>query len=322
MRDAVGRTASYLRLSITKACGMRCLYCRPERLAVPTGAPELSAAEIETLVSELVRRHGLRKVRITGGEPTMRDDLPEIVARLVRIDGLADLALTTNGLTLHRQAGELAQAGLKRVNVSLDSLDREGFRRLTGVDGLSRVLNGIETAISVGLKPLKLNAVVIRGENDHELKALLHFAVERGLSIRFIELMPMGPLAGRWRERFVSESEMRERLTDVVTHWEALPADTSAARLHRAWLADGRQATVGFISAMSCPFCRTCDRIRISANGSLYPCLMDRVAVSLLPGLRPRLDADLLDRLMAQGLNCKAAEHPARGADVMTHIGG
>jgi cyclic pyranopterin phosphate synthase len=322
MKDQDGRAIRYLRLSITKACGMRCLYCRPERLPRATGTPEMSAAEIETLVGRLIRRHGLRKVRLTGGEPTLRDDLPEIVARLARIEGLDDLALTTNGLTLHRQAGELARAGLKRVNVSLDSLDRQGFRHLTGVDGLPRVLEGIDAAVAAGLTPLKLNAVVIRGENDGELNALLGFAAEGGHAIRFIELMPMGPLAGRWGERYVPETEMRERLAESVERWEEQPTSASAARPYRARLRSGLEAKVGFISAMSCPFCQSCDRIRIAADGSLYPCLMGFPAANLLPALRPSFDADRFDRLLAQGLTCKASEHPALGANVMTHIGG
>jgi cyclic pyranopterin phosphate synthase len=322
MRDHCGRAIRYLRLSITKACGMRCLYCRPERLPLASGTPEMSAAEVEALVRWLVRRHGLRKVRLTGGEPTLRDDLPEIIERLAGIECLDDLALTTNGLTLHRQAGELARAGLKRVNVSLDSLNPAAFRRLTGVDGLPRVLAGIDAAVQAGLTPLKLNTVVMRGENDRELNELLQFAARRGHAIRFIELMPMGPLAGQWRERFVAEAEMRERLAESVMAWAEEAETGSAARPCRAWLDNGLHARVGFISAMSCPFCHACDRIRIAADGSLFPCLMGPPAAKLLSALRPVFDAARLDQLLGDGLVCKPAEHPATGANIMTHIGG
>jgi cyclic pyranopterin phosphate synthase len=320
--DAHGRIIRYLRLSLTPACAMRCIYCRPAALRDPAGGTQLTAQEIQQLVGHLAAAHGLRKVRLTGGEPTQRADLIDIIRSLAGIRELGELAMTTNGLTLHRQAAALVDAGLHRVNVSLDSLDPRRFHHITGVDGLDHILRGIATACRAGLSPLKLNTVVVRGQNDHELPELLQFAAARGLEIRFIELMPMGPLAGQWAQRYVPEAEMRQTLDAVVGAWTPLPCDGAAARGCHAELTDGSSARVGFITAMSCPFCDGCSRIRITSDGLFYPCLMDQPQGNLLPALRPHFDGDRLDQLLAAGLQRKASEHPAAGAAVMTTIGG
>lgn len=321
MIDSFGRSISYLRLSITSACPMRCIYCRPATMAAQQG-PMLSVSEIGQLVRHLVDAHGLRKVRITGGEPTSRADLLDIIRELRSIPGLAQIAMTTNGLTLLRQAPAMVEAGLDRVNVSLDSLDSAPFTRITGVNGLHRVLGGIDAAQRAGLTPVRLNTVVVRGENDHELPDLLLLAAKRGLEIRFIELMPMGPLADRWRERFVPESEMRATLGRMVEDFIPLEHGHAAARRYRVTLRDGRQTTLGFITAMSCDFCAACNRIRIAADGSVYPCLMDHPAGSLMDLVRPRFDPGAIDAFLAQALAGKRAVHPSSGAGVMIRIGG
>lgn len=323
--DPSGRVVRYLRLSLTRACPMRCTYCRPATLSRESVAEseEMTRDEIVALVSHLVARHGLRKVRLTGGEPTARLDLLDIVASLAAIDGLDELAMTTNGLALARQSRALAMAGLARVNVSLDSLDERRFERITGTRGLAHVLAGIDAALAAGLTPLKLNAVVVRGENDEELPDLLRFAAGRGVTMRFIELMPMGPLAADWAHRYVPEREMRQRLDPIVRSWTPLRDDPAgAAQRYRVRLDDGSAVTVGFIAAMSCPFCSACDRIRIGADGAYYPCLMDAPAGNLLGALRPTFDPAALDERLGLGLQRKAPEHPAKGVTVMLHIGG
>ncbi len=322
MQDRHGRDIRYLRLSITKACAMRCMYCRPVAMNQPRGEPMLTAGEIEAFARHMVARHRLKKVRLTGGEPTNRGDLVEIVRRLCALDALDDVAMTTNGLKLAGLAEALATAGLRRVNVSLDSLNADRFRRITGVDALHRVLEGIEAAQTAGLRPVKLNTVVVRGQNDDELGELLLFAVAKGIEIRFIELMPMGPLANSWADRYVPETQMRQELAPLVESWEALPFNSDSARRYRVTLVDGRRATVGFITAMSCPFCQACDRIRVAADGTFHPCLMDRPAGNLLPAIRPILDGEELDRLLLEGMQQKAPEHPLTGVGIMTHIGG
>jgi cyclic pyranopterin phosphate synthase len=322
LEDGTGRKIGYLRLSLTKACQMRCAYCRPAVLGHQPDETQLSPQELEDLVRHLAVHQGLRKVRITGGDPTARPDLVRIIERLAGIDELTDLAMTTNGLTLARRAEEYAKAGLRRVNVSLDTLDREQFRSITGVDGVERVVEGIDAAIAAGLTPVKLNTVVMKGVNDGQLAGLVQFAADRRVMIRFIELMPMGPLAERWAERYCPESEMRQALGGVIEKYEALPRRGESAQAYRVTLQNGQNAKVGFITPMSCPFCSACDRIRIAADGALFPCLMDRPAGSLLAALRPRLNAEDLNRRLGEALAHKAPEHPATGFVVMTHIGG
>lgn len=322
LADPSGRQIGYLRLSLTKQCSMACVYCRPDWLTPDRGESSLTPVEIECLVGHLVRHHGLTKVRLTGGDPTARGDLVQIIGRVASIPGVRDLAMTTNGLTLARAAGAYAQAGLGRVNVSLDSLDAIRFARITGVDGLSRVIEGIEAALAAGLTPLKLNTVVLRGENDNELPELVSFAADRGLAIRFIELMPMGPLAKQWAQRYVPADDMRRALNGIVHSWTTLPQGVSSATRYRLQLCDGRQVTVGLITPMSCPFCSECNRIRIASDGGLYPCLMDEPRGSLLGALRPRFDPDRLDAILTQSLSHKRQEHPHDGFVTMTHIGG
>lgn len=322
LTDAFGRTVGYLRLSLTKACALRCTYCRPARLGHPRGEAMLGVDEIEWLVGHLASRHGLHKVRLTGGDPTSRPELTEIIRRIAAIDGITELAMTTHALTLSHRAREYAAAGLQRVNVSLDTLDSKRFAEMTGVDGLSRVMAGLDAAEAAGLTPIRINTVVVRGQNDTDLPSLVRFAAQRGFEIRFIELMPMGPLANQWAERYVSEAQMRRRLARIVRASNPMEQGHDAARRYRVTLDDGEQATVGFVTPMSCNFCAQCNRIRVAADGTLYPCLMDEPAHSLLPALRPRFAPEYLDELIAAGLDRKAAEHPHEGVAVMTHIGG
>ena len=322
MKDRHDRPIGYLRFSLTAACQMRCTYCRPDWLRGCDRAGELNATEIEAVVQHLVARHGVHKVRLTGGDPTARPDLMEIIERIASIDGVRDLAMTTNGLTLARHAEDYRRAGVQRVNVSLDSLDAGTFKRMTGVDGLNRVLAGIDAALEAGLQPIRLNTVVLAGENDHDLPELVRFAAARGLEIRFIDLMPMGPLADQWAERYVPESRMRQRIDPIVAHWQPIEQGHDSARRFHLRLDDGSRATVGFITPMSCNFCAACNRLRLTSDGKIYPCLMDEPRGSFLPAVRPSFDGDFFDRLLADALSAKAPEHPARGVAVMTTIGG
>ncbi|MFI4861936.1 MAG: GTP 3',8-cyclase MoaA [Phycisphaerales bacterium JB063] len=322
LQDTTGRGIGYLRLSLTKACSMRCTYCRPTWLEQPRGEPVLTPQELEQIARHLARHHGLRKVRLTGGDPTSRPELVEIIRRIASIEGIDDLAMTTNGLTLVRMAQQYADAGLKRINLSMDSLDPDRFARMTGVNGLARVLEGIDAAHAAGLGPIKINAVVLRGENDQELPDLVRFAAKRGVVIRFIELMPMGPLASSWAERYVPEQAMRDAIAPIVRDMQPLEQGHDAARRYRMTLDDGSTAEVGFITPMSCNFCAQCNRMRITANGELYPCLMDEPRGSLLDAVRPVFDGHAVDQAIQNSLEQKQAEHPHDGFVTMTHIGG
>lgn len=321
MQDTIGRAVRYLRLSLTPACHMSCVYCRPGFHT--NHAPDmLTPGEIEALVGHLVDRHGVRKVRLTGGDPTARADLIEIIERLSRIDKIDDLAMTTNGLSLASRARDYARAGLHRVNVSLDSLDRADFASMTGVDGLDRVLQGIDAAINAGLTPLKINTVVFRGGNESQLPGLVRYAASRAAAIRFIELMPMGPLGAQWADRYVPEEEMRAGLDAVVEGWTPLEQGSDSAKVFLARLRDGDSANIGFITPMSCNFCSACNRVRIASDGSLYPCLMDTPSGSILDAVRPRFDPERFDDILRDGMAKKAPEHPSRGFVTMTIIGG
>ncbi|MEM9882127.1 MAG: radical SAM protein [Planctomycetota bacterium] len=309
----------YLRLSVTRGCSMRCTYCRPafDRGHEPAA---LDADDLAYLVAHLHRRCGLRKLRITGGEPTTRRDLPDLIARLARL-GVPDIAMTTNALTLTRDADPLRRAGLRRVNVSLDTLDRGRFAELTGIDGLKRTLAGIDAAQRAGFRRVKLNTVVVAGQNEADLPDLVRYAADRRLPIRFIELMPMGPLAADWSRRYVPAERMRAALAGTVRRWHARPETADAARVFDAELRDGRSAEVGFVTPMSRHFCDRCDRLRLTADGAVYPCLMDETRGNLAAPVRGR-DAAGIDRVLDDAYARKADVHPPVAPGVMTHLGG
>jgi cyclic pyranopterin phosphate synthase len=306
---------------------MRCVYCRP---AIDRGSDPaaMDADDLVFLVDHLHRRFHLRKLRLTGGEPTIRADLTAIIRRLASL-GIDDLAMTTNGLTLAHQHTALASAGLRRVNVSIDSLDADRFASMTGVDGLDRVVRGIDAVLNAGNLKLKLNTVVVAGQNEDDLCRLLLFAADREVTIRFIELMPMGPLASSWQSRYVPATRMRAALSSVIRHWHPIhqlpfPADGAshdAARLQVAELRDGRLAEVGFITPMSDHFCETCDRLRITADGGVYPCLMDEPRGNLTQAVHER-DTGAINRVLAEAYAGKSTSHPPTGPAIMTHLGG
>ncbi|HLQ38256.1 MAG TPA: GTP 3',8-cyclase MoaA [Planctomycetota bacterium] len=267
--DHFDRPLRNLRLSVTDRCNLRCQYCMPEEHYVWLPQPHvLSFEELSRLV-DVFRGLGVDKVRLTGGEPLLRRDLPVLVAMLAEKQ-LADLALTTNGVLLAQHAAALARAGLHRLTVSLDTLDRETFRLLTRRDDHGKVLDGIAAASTTGMSGLKLDTVVIAGINDGELPALLDFARTHVAEIRFIEYMDVGG-ATQWRsDRVVSRARMLELLGRSHGPIRSLPR-TDAAPADRFALADG--TSFGIIASVTQPFCRTCDRSRLTADGMWYRCL-------------------------------------------------
>ena len=274
-RDALARPLRDLRLSVIEACNFRCPYCMPaERIADDHGldaASRLSFDEIETLVRGFARL-GVRKLRLTGGEPLLRKRLPDLVARLAAIDGIHDLALTTNGSLLAAHAHALRDAGLKRITVSLDTLDPDAFRVLSGGRGeLRAVLAGIEAASVAGFGPIKLNCVIQGGVNDAGIEPLAAFAREHGHLLRFIEYMDVGTCNGWLRERVVPSADVRDR---IAVQWplRALDANYRGEVAERYAYEDGR-GEVGFVSSVTAPFCGDCHRARVSADGQLYTCL-------------------------------------------------
>ena len=285
VRDALGRPLRDLRLSVIEACNFRCPYCMPaERVADDYGfdaASRLSFDEIETLVRGFVHT-GVTKLRLTGGEPLLRKRLPELIARLAAIEGLTDIALTTNGSLLAPHARALRDAGLHRVTVSLDALDPELFRALSGGRGeVAEVLKGIDAAQAAGFGPIKLNCVVQRNVNESEVLPLVEFAREHGHVMRFIEYMDVGTCNGWQRERVVSSAELRDRI-DARWPLRPLEAQYRGEVASRYGFTEGA-GEVGFVSSVSEPFCGDCHRARVSADGRLYTCLFAAEGDDLRP---------------------------------------
>jgi cyclic pyranopterin phosphate synthase len=302
--DGHGRMLRDLRVSVTDRCNFRCLYCLPETEAaqnfyrgrwasLPDSTPIarqwqpraniLSFEEIERVV-RIAAGLGIQKIRLTGGEPLLRRDVEQLVARIVKIPGITDLALTTNGFLFPQKGRALRAAGLRRVSFSLDSLDRANFQKITGRDGLGEVLASIRLARELGMEPVKVNAVVIRGINDHEIEALADFAHEQSLTMRFIEFMPLDSARAWLRELVMPGREILRRLQ--ARHPLRPGAPRNPSETATRWnFADGR-GEIGFISPVSEPFCGHCNRIRLTADGKIRTCLFSVVEHDLRSRLR------------------------------------
>jgi cyclic pyranopterin phosphate synthase len=302
LTDGFGRVHDDLRLSVTDRCNLRCAYCMPED---PVWFPRermLTFEEIRRVVAVLAGA-GVRKVRLTGGEPLVRRGLPDLVRMLAGIPGIEDLSLTTNGVLLARQARPLAEAGLRRVNVSLDTLDAQRFARLTGRPRLPEVLEGLQAAAEAGLSPIKINAVLLRGVNDDEAEALVDLGRTRGCEVRFIEVMPLDNHAAWDLSRVVSGSELRRRIAARWPIVPELPNDPSAPAA-RYRFADGRGA-VGFVDSVTRPFCGDCSRLRLTSDGHVRVCLYDDREVDLRGPLRAGAGDEALLALVRGALAAK-----------------
>ena len=266
--DSFGRVHRDLRISVTDRCNFRCTYCMPAEGMVWLPREEvLSFEELERVARLLVLTHGIRSIRLTGGEPTVRAHLPVLVGKLAALP--VDLSLTTNGATLAATAAGLAEAGLRRVNVSLDSLRPERFTELTRRDQLDDVLAGIEAALAAGLTPVKVNVVVVRGVNDDEIVDLARYGRDRGVTVRFIEWMPLDAGDAWTNDQVVTQAEILERIGAV---FPLEPLTRGSEPAERFGYLDGR-GVVGIIPSVTRPFCEQCDRIRLTADGQLRSCL-------------------------------------------------
>jgi cyclic pyranopterin phosphate synthase len=294
LRDRFGRTHDDLRVSVTDRCNLRCTYCMPQDPEWFSRTELLSYEELLRVVRILMQR-GVRKIRLTGGEPLLRRDLPKFVEMLA-VEGPDDLSLTTNGLLLDEYASPLAAAGLRRINVSLDTLRPDRFAAMTRRPLLTRVMRGLEAATAAGLSPIKINTVLVRGVNDDEVEALTGQAREAGWELRFIECMPLDN-EGSWNvDRVIPGSELRER---IGARWPIAPesnGDPNApATRHR--FRDGR-GHVGFIDSVTAPFCGSCSRLRLTSDGMFRVCLYDPAEVDLKTPMRGGADDARLERLM------------------------
>lgn len=328
LSDSYGRVATDLRVSLTDRCNLRCTYCMPPEGLDWLPAPELlTDDEVVRLIRIGVTLLGIREVRFTGGEPLLRRGLPGIVAATAALEPRPRIALTTNGIGLARLALALAEAGLDRVNVSLDTVDADTFEKLTRRRRLDDVLAGLAAAAHAGLTPVKVNAVLMRGINDHEAPDLLAYCLEHGYQLRFIEQMPLDA-QHRWqRATMVTADEILDRLSQAYT---LTPADTAQRGSAPAelFLVDGGPATVGVIASVTRPFCGACNRVRLTADGQVRNCLFAREESDLRGPLRAGAsDTELAERwraavatkLPGHGINDPSFLQPSRP---MSAIGG
>lgn len=322
LKDPFGRSISYLRVSVTDRCNLRCVYCLPApQVSGQAGMPFQGVqfaprCEILTLeeIKEVVRAGaslGIQSVRLTGGEPLVREGIVSLVKMISQIPGVEDLSMTTNGVLLNRYANNLAHAGLKRINISLDTLKQDRFKEITRFGTLDDVLSGIDAASEAGFFPVKLNVVVMRGVNDDEILDLARLARKRPLHVRFIELMPIGDYFRQ--DRIVPAREIFERLQTfgplkpVKGLWGCGPA--------QSWKWEGSEGTVGIIGAVTRAFCAQCNRLRLTANGTLRPCLDDEQSTDLKTALRPCVDREKLIFLFKEAVRMKPESHTMAGRE-------
>ena len=336
VRDRLDRPMRDLRISVMDRCNFRCPYCMPketfhDRYRFLRSAERLTFEEISR-IARLAVGLGVRKLRLTGGEPLLRTGLADLVAELSAIEGLEDLALTTNGVLLAQHASELKASGLQRVTVSLDSIDEAVFARMSGgFGGLSQVLEGIEAALAAGLNPVKVNAVVQRGINDHTVLSLLERFRGTGVTVRLIEFMDVGT-RNHWEATQVVPSS--ELLRQVRELWPVRPVEAPRrGDVAERYAYEDGAGEIGFVSSVTAPFCGDCHRARLSSEGSLYTCLFASTGIDLRGPLRAGAsDAELLellrsgwrnrsDRYSEQRQELRAQEHPLRKIE-MHYIGG
>jgi len=325
LSDSFQRPINYLRISVTDRCNLRCIYCMPaEGVDLRPHSDILSYEEIYT-VAKAAAELGINKLRITGGEPLVRLGLPRLIEMLAGIEAIDDIALTTNGILLAEYAAELKAAGLKRVNISLDTLKPDRFKRITrGQSELKQVLEGIEAAKKVGLEPVKLNMVVMSGINDDELLDFAARTIEEDWHVRFIELMPVAG-NGDNAPRFVSATEMRKRLEPLGELEPCLPTvGNGPAKYFRFAKAKG---TIGFITPVSEHFCFNCNRMRLTADGKLRPCLLSDYEIDLKQPLRDGISKAGLKKLFQKAVAEKPLQHGLAKGQVpngrpFSHVGG
>ncbi|HET7761331.1 MAG TPA: GTP 3',8-cyclase MoaA [Phycicoccus sp.] len=304
--DRFGRTGRDLRVSVTDRCNLRCTYCMPAEGLDWLPKPEMLADdEIVRLVHVMVGL-GITSVRLTGGEPLLRRSLVDVVAGIAALEPRPRIAMTTNGIGLDRLAAPLAAAGLDRVNVSLDTIDRDHFARLTRRDRFEDVVAGLKAAADAGLTPVKVNAVAMRGVNDADVPDLLQWCLDRGYELRFIEQMPLDAQHAWDRAQMVPQAEILERLGE---RFRLTPVDERGSAPAELFLVDGGPETVGVIASVSAPFCAACDRVRLTADGQLRNCLFARSEVDLRGPLRDGASDDELADLVIGEMWAKKPGH-------------
>ncbi len=323
--DRFGRDIHYLRISLTDHCNLRCVYCMPEDMTFRPN-PELMQDDELLMLVKLFGRLGFDKYRLTGGEPTVRPRLVELVRQIRETEGIRSITMTTNGLLLKRLARPLAEAGLDRVNISLDTLEPKRFKRLTRWGNLGEVMEGILAAEDAGLTPIKINAVVVRGYNENDVVDLARLSLEHGWQVRFIEMMPFAGATDLQINQAVTAAEIQARIESELGTLEAAN-DGKLDGEARIFKLPGARGEVGFISSVTQPFCAACTRARLTADGRLRLCLLREGEVDLLKPLRAGATIDELRQIILDGIWNKPWGHGlAEGLiplnRVMSEIGG
>jgi cyclic pyranopterin phosphate synthase len=323
--DRFGRSISYLRISLTDHCNLRCVYCMPEEMTFRPNAELMQDDEIILLV-RLFARLGFEKYRLTGGEPTVRANIVQLVRDIAHTPGVRSLTLTTNGQLLSRLAEPLKEAGLHRVNISLDTLDPQKFRRLTRWGKIEQVWDGIRAAEAVGLTPIKLNAVIVRGYNEADVVGLAHLTLAYPWQVRFIEMMPFAGVTDLQTAQLVTAVEIQGWIEAALGKMEVLnDGDLDGeARLFRL---SGAKGEIGLISSVTNPFCASCSRARLTADGRLRLCLLREGEVDLLTPLRAGASLEELRQIIVKGIWLKPWGHGLADGDIprnrtMSEIGG
>ncbi len=307
LTDKFGRTVDYLRLSVTDRCDFRCIYCMSENMTFLPRQQLLTLEEMAYLSRAFVEL-GVNKIRLTGGEPLVRKNIQALITDLGNLDGLDELLLTTNGSQLEKMSTQLADAGVSRINISIDSLCPERFEEITRTGKLERVLKGIEAAQAAGIERIKLNSVIVRGKNDDEIIPLVEFALEKGLDISFIEEMPMGDIGSRDRQHtMVTSEEIKEVISAV---YSILPSAETSAGPSRYYRIAGSDIRIGFISPNSHNFCESCNRVRVTSEGRLLLCLGNEHSVDLKAVIRRYPgDMDKLKTTIVEAMDIKPERH-------------
>ncbi|HYI24904.1 MAG TPA: GTP 3',8-cyclase MoaA [Thermomicrobiales bacterium] len=325
VRDQFGRRMDYLRISLTDRCNFRCLYCMPEMGMKFQPRDEMLTDDELIRIVGLCAQLGFTKLRLTGGEPTIRPHLVDLVREMKAFPGIRELSMTTNALLLGRMAADLKDAGLDRINISIDTLDPVKFKFMTRGGRLDLVWQGIEAAEAVGLTPVKLNSVVLRGQNDADVAEMARLTIDRPWHVRFLEIMPMEGVGLVYDEGLVTSAETQARLEAEFGALEEIPTDPSDPA--RTWRIPGSRGTIGFISPISAPFCESCNRVRLTSDGNLRLCLLRPDEVNLRDMMRAGAsDDDMLQRIRG-GVWFKPWGHRVAEGDVntirgMSQIGG
>ena len=307
LQDSHGRSISYLRVSLTDRCNLRCRYCMPDGGVHKLDHGDILSYEEILRVAEAAAVLGMNKVRLTGGEPLVRKGVVDFISRLTGIPGINDLRLTTNGVLLSEMADDLLKAGVRRINISLDSLDPAVFKYITGRDEHRRVMDGLDAALAAGFDKIKINCVVIRGINDNEISAMASLARDKKLDVRFIEFMPLGHIPFWSAEKFMSTKEIQDRMEFLG---ELIPVKRKKSEgPARVFEWPGASGQIGFISPLSDHFCSECNRLRLTADGKIRLCLFSDREIDLQGPLRAGMDMEGLIRILHQAVLLKPKGH-------------